>query len=461
MGNVLRLAAAIGALVIVAGACVPPPQPTAPLVVTTTADTFDGVCDLDDCSLRDAIAASNALAPVNGVPNRITVPAGSYTLSPTSPLEVLRPVAITGAGAGVTTLQLGGPLVAPSGVLLARTALTVNSMSVTDAAGSPSHVLASCDPTQPRTVNLLNVVTSGLVATAAYCDTNVVNSVVTGPATVLAPFAFSASNSTLPFHSAPIDPVRFTLVSSIVTGPSDEDGSIQNTTINVQARDGAVNQPVNLTGTRLVGVGLRVGGDAPGSRSLNVLMSSFGLTGPEGPVAITVGTGSNARFVTSTLYGGGSGGAVVVDGSLLAESITATTNGPVFAPGSGATVQARRSILAAGSGATCASPIESLGRNVVVGSSCVLAATDLSVASTAALLLDGLDRWGNPAPSLHRLPLEGSPVLDVIPPGPVADPDCPTDANGGRSIDARGVVRPQGAGCDAGALELAVTVPAD
>ena len=35
----------------------------------------------DQLSLRDAVAASNALATVNGLPNQVTVPAGTYAPS--------------------------------------------------------------------------------------------------------------------------------------------------------------------------------------------------------------------------------------------------------------------------------------------------------------------------------------------------------------------------------------------
>ena len=454
--------AALSAVVLVAGvACAPPPTLNEPLVVTTNADTFDGVCDLTDCSLRDAVAASNALAPAAGIPNRITVPAGAYTLSPSTPIEILKPLIITGANAELTMLDVtGSTIAAPSGVFDAKVAFVLNGIGVISTDSPAADVLVTCEGHEPRPVSLFNVSTTGLLATSASCNATLVSTAVSGPATVLTPFAFSASSSTLPFPSTTITPVRFSLVSSTITGPSATDGSTQNATIDIQAPDGAVNIPVDIAGSRLVGVGLQLGGTNPGKVTTNALSSSFGMTGPDGPLSFTVGTGSIAKLVNSTVYAGGPAGALRIDGSLIAESLTATTSGPAIATSAGGTTTVRRSVLSSASGATCTAPITSLGYNIVVGSSCgTAAATDVPVANEAALALGTLDRWGNPAPSLHRLPLVGSPLLDVIPPGLSTDPDCPTDASGGRSIDARGILRPQGTGCDIGALEVEVAPP--
>ena len=79
-------------------------------VVTKTADTLDGACD-DDCSLREAVVASNS-----GPGHVITIPAGIYRLTrtpaPTDPedgtkgsLYVNRPVTINGAGKDATIID--------------------------------------------------------------------------------------------------------------------------------------------------------------------------------------------------------------------------------------------------------------------------------------------------------------------------------------------------------------------
>ena len=454
--------AALVAAVLVAGvACVAPPAPNASLVVNTTANTFDGTCDATDCSLRDAIAASNVLPTVGGQPNQITVPAGAYTLGVATSIEILKPVIVNGAGAALTTIDVTSSTIAsPGGIFDAKVALVLNGLAVTSTNTPASDVLASCTGHDPRAVTLLNVAATGLAGTVAECDTTLVNSVVTGPSAVIDPFAVTISNSTVPFGTVTIDPVRFTLVNSTVTGPSATNGSTQNALLSIQPPGGQINIPVNITTSRIVGLGLQLGGVAPGSITANTLSTSFGMSGPGGPVSITVGAGSSAKLVNSTVYGGGAGGALKADGTLTAESATITTNGQAIVKGATGTVNVRRSIVSATSGATCSAPVTSLGRNLFVGASCgTPTATDLTVANEAALGLGVVDVWGNPTPSLHRLPSAGSPALDAIPPGIATDLDCPTDASGGRSIDARGIRRPQGTGCDIGALELEVVAP--
>jgi CSLREA domain-containing protein len=453
-------ATAVAVLALFAAACAPPPSPRPPLRVTTTADTFDGVCDATDCSLRDAIARSNQLPPQAGLPNRIELPAGTVTLSVSEPIEVVQPVFIAGAGRTLTTLDLTGSTVpSPTGVFRASVALGIGQMAVTSSDPTPSDVLVGCLPPAPRDVQVVNVDATGLAALVSGCRTVIAGTAVTGPRTVLFPHTFSASGSTLPFASERIDAVQFNLVNVIATGPTDAEGNTSNATIDLQARDGQVGAPVSISGSRLVGLGLNVGGDEPGGRNLTIALSSLGLTGPDGPVALTLGAGSTGRIEASTVYGGGTGGAIVAAGNLELRSVTATTTGPVLDPAPGATVSARRSILGATVGAACTAPITSLGYNLFVGTSCTTPGpTDGVVGSTAALALDALASHGAAVPSLHRAPLPGSPAIDVIPPGGPADLDCPVAANGqGQSIDGRGVVRPQGSGCDVGSFEVEVT----
>jgi hypothetical protein len=54
-----------------------------------------------------------------------------------------------------------------------------------------------------------------------------------------------------------------------------------------------------------------------------------------------------------------------------------------------------------------------------------------------------------------RLPQPGSPLIDAIPTG-----SCQADGASGITTDQRGVTRPQGPGCDIGAVEVEVAGPA-
>lgn len=91
-------------------AIAPPAARATEFAVTKTADTLDGACD-DDCSLREAVVASNS-----GPGHVITIPAGVYRLTrapaPTDPedgttgsLYVNRPVTINGAGKDETIID--------------------------------------------------------------------------------------------------------------------------------------------------------------------------------------------------------------------------------------------------------------------------------------------------------------------------------------------------------------------
>ena len=82
--------------------------------VTKTADTNDGSCDVDDCSLREAVKAANDAAGLN----QINVPAGIYTITITDgttgdgddtnalgDFDITDDVKIVGAGSGSTIIQ--------------------------------------------------------------------------------------------------------------------------------------------------------------------------------------------------------------------------------------------------------------------------------------------------------------------------------------------------------------------
>jgi hypothetical protein len=96
------------------------------------------------------------------------------------------------------------------------------------------------------------------------------------------------------------------------------------------------------------------------------------------------------------------------------------------------------SIVAANSGGNCAGAVVSRGHNLDDGTSCGFSGTGDK--SGADAKLGPLGEHGGPTPT--RMPLAGSPAIDA---GDAAT--CP-------SSDQRGVARPQGGGCDIGAVEV-------
>ena len=279
MGRKFGLFAAAAALVVVAGACTAPPALQPALVVNTTADTFDGICDATDCSLRDAIVAhNNRPADPTGVPSRISVPTGTYTLSTATPLTVTKPLIIGGANSALTTLDITGSTVAaPGGVFAAEANIAFTGFTVTSNGASPSGVLASCDPAAfgNRTVSILNTVVTGLEAATATCASVFVSTTVTGPAAVIDPVNLSASSATLPLASGTLSTTSFSFVSSILTGPSDGTGS-SDAEVTFTARTPGVPTAGSFTGTRSTGLGFTFG-DGTDAVNVNSLNSSFGL----------------------------------------------------------------------------------------------------------------------------------------------------------------------------------------
>lgn len=88
------------------------PLRAAVFTVTTTQDTFDGICDAQ-CSLRDAVSAANA----DPAHDDVLLAPGTYVLAragagedgnATGDLDVHEDVTILGAGAGSTVLDGGG-----------------------------------------------------------------------------------------------------------------------------------------------------------------------------------------------------------------------------------------------------------------------------------------------------------------------------------------------------------------
>jgi len=135
----------------------------------------------------------------------------------------------------------------------------------------------------------------------------------------------------------------------------------------------------------------------------------------------------------------GTGGAIISDSTVVASHLTLHAN---WAPYAGASIWSnghmtlRSSILSSTASAPACDVPVSVGHNVTTDASCGATATDQVGVATG---LAGYGDWGGPTPTFRLQPW--SPAIDT------ADPSaCP-------AVDQRGLPRPSGAGCDAGAYE--------
>jgi len=457
---------AFAALAVVAtAACAPLPKPLPPLVVNTTANTFDGVCDAEDCSLLDAIHTANGRVNTNNLPNQIHLGEGTYVLDGDAPVEITRAVVINGRGKALTTIDLtSSPITAPGAVLDTSAPTVITDVRIESGAATPTHVLASCAGHAPTAVSLINVDTDNLAAVSTACDAVFVSTKVSGPASAITPNTISGTTSTLPFPDEPLVVRRFSFVGTRITGPTLEDGTTADSNLTVHPPDG-ININGTITASHLDRVGLSLGRPDATAESGNVFASvatsSIDLGGAS-PLRIVVPAGSSLNVNQSTIYGGGPDGAIHADGTVLLRGATIANAGPALVVGDSANVTARRSVLSAFSGPVCTAPINLLLRNVVVGDSCgTPSPTDVTVADHDALQLGPVGSNDSHTPTYSMAPAPTSPVVDVIPPEGPAGIDCPYDpkVGSGTSLDQRGYLRPSGAGCDAGAVEYQYPAP--
>jgi fibronectin-binding autotransporter adhesin len=181
---------------------------------------------------------------------------------------------------------------------------------------------------------------------------------------------------------------------------------------------------------------------------------------------------ANLTVVNSTITSNVAEGATSFAGGLTANSMTvaystitensAATSANVdfspYLPTDSATFFASVMSGPLGGGANCGEanvpivkPFLSQGYNYSTDDSCNLTATG-DVQSGADPQLGPLGNNGGA--TFTRLPGATSPLLDRIPPV-----NCQDGIGAGITIDQRGVSRPQGVGCDVGAVELAVVAP--
>jgi cysteine-rich repeat protein len=246
---------------------------------------------------------------------------------------------------------------------------------------------------------------------------------------------------------------------SVASGLWNESGQVtaERLTIANNAGGGIRNGgTMTLTATTIEGNGdvTTMGGGVDNGGTL--LVTATTITGNEGWAGGGLANSGHATVVNSTVSDNraySKGGGLFNFGDLRMRSVTITANrvdssadgGGLFGEASGA-IYVQNSILAGNSAKTateCAGTLESEGYNLI--------------ADTTGCLIIG-DIVGNiigDDPELGSLEDNGGPTLTHAPghTSPVLEAGAPT-GSGCESVDQRGVVRPQGAACDIGAVEV-------
>ncbi len=157
---------------------------------------------------------------------------------------------------------------------------------------------------------------------------------------------------------------------------------------------------------------------------------------------------TNSTLSGNTAQGVGGGGGLYQAGSgfatiaavTLADNSAAVGGGVYNDDSAGSAITLQFTLLTNNTNGNCdGGSISSLGYNFASDTNCALAQTGdvenvvLAVAPLAA----------NGGPTLTRMPVSGNPAVNAIP-----------SASCGFSVDQRDVSRPQGTGCDAGAVEV-------
>jgi CSLREA domain-containing protein len=455
--------AGVGALALCFALALPGSARAAVLTVTTTTDSNDGSCTVSLCSLRDAIDYSFA-------GDAVAVPAGTYTLT-LGELEITHDLTLAGPAASTTIVdanQGSRVFAVDSGANVSLSGLTITGGFVAGNGGgilSDGNLTLSDDVVTANTADSASggspegggIAESG-TGTLSVALTQITNNVARSDAGVGTPQGGGIFDNS---------PGALTLTSSVLSGNSAH-------TASTGLPDGGglagVGADVTITGTTIEGNAASLpasgaplgGGIFMNGSSLSVSASTISGNTASGTGGVGAGGGIYAKSVALTLtnatvtgngassgtnYGGGlyltsSAGGTILNSTVDANSASGGQGGNLYAVSSPLGVE--NSIVSDGAAATgpdCAvssgGTITSQGHNIETGADCGFTASG-DLQSTDPKLGPLQDNGGGP--QTQAFP-NGSPAVDAAAAG-----DCP-------ATDERQVVRPQGAGCDIGALE--------
>ncbi|MBN1439735.1 MAG: CSLREA domain-containing protein, partial [Anaerolineales bacterium] len=466
------------------------------ITVTKTADTNDGACTAADCSLREAVIRANACAGTQ----TIRVAAGTYTLTRVGSGEELADTGDLDLAGSVTILGDGHPVIDGNGAdrvfdVLPGVAASLSGLVIQNGHeynGSGIRVTdATLNVNESAIQNnistwaadhevdgggiyasggsVLGIYLSEIRGNHAFVGGGIATEEAAGVApTITLSHTILAENEAYgPGGGMWLGPgTRSTLIRTEVeenTAGNEGGGIHNNGDMELTSSTVENNSSINAGGGILNGFVTLIARDVmisnnqgrSGGGIYNLGMAHFYQSSivyntayeDEGGGAFNA-SGAGLLLDNTTVganNGGSAGGGIFNDdgGSLrlMFVTVAGNANGGIHNSGAGEKT-VRNTILAANAGGNCTGvPIDSIGHNIDDGATCALIeATDLSNTDPMLDPMPPVGTW-SPAYNLQA----GSPAIDS------ADPDrCD-------GIDQHGVIRPQGANCDRGAIERAAS----
>jgi hypothetical protein len=394
------------------------------LTVTKKIDVVDGHCNASDCSLRDAIIASNAAVGTDTIVlgtgiYKLTIAGANEDNSMTGDLDIKHDVVIQGQGSGKTIIDATGlgdrvfdvyPIMFV-GSLVRFSGLTIQGGDAGTAFGGA--IAADSSGPGPGTIQLDDVVITGNHAFNGGAIDNrgtmtIANSVISGNRAASGPFGGGITNvGTL------------TISNTTITGNSADisGGGIYNIAGNLTLN--AVTMDVNSS--------MQGGAISAGGGTINITNSTI--------------SGNAASNDGGGIYAGAAPQSISLTNVTLADN-TATTGSQISFDGHGS-FNLKDTIISGVGGHNCGGTVHSQGHNISNDGTCSLTGSG-DLPNKDPKLGPLADNRG---PTKTRALASDSPAKDA------ASNDCPPP-----NSDQRGVSRPQGPSCDIGAFEIKAAI---